>query len=147
MPGDDSHHAPGDHGRVGCGWSVRQYVSGVRNSTHCNVRKTYIADDKGIAPDHRSAREEPEIKKGSNTMNKEQIAEKVKDLLCTNLGIDRDMLTNEIYLFGDEIGLDSIDSLEIIAAVDEEFGVSLTGVGKEPFYSVDTLTDYIAEHQ
>lgn len=111
------------------------------------MRKTYIADDKGIAPDHRSAREEPEIKKGSNTMNKEQIAEKVKDLLCTNLGIDRDMLTNEIYLFGDEIGLDSIDSLEIIAAVDEEFGVSLTGVGKEPFYSVDTLTDYIAEHQ
>lgn len=80
-------------------------------------------------------------------MNEAQIAEKVKELLCANLGIDPDMLTNEIYLFGDEIGLDSIDSLEIIAAVDEEFGVSLTGVGKEPFYSVNTLAKYIAEHQ
>ena len=79
-------------------------------------------------------------------MNEQQVAEKVKELLCDNLGIDSDILTNDIYLFGDEIGLDSIDSLEIIALV-EEFGVSLTGVGKEPFYSVDTLTKYIVEHQ
>lgn len=80
-------------------------------------------------------------------MNEAQIAEKVKDLLCDNLGIDREILTNDIYLFGDEIGLDSIDSLEIIACIDDAFGVSLTGVGKEPFYSVDTLTKYIVEHQ
>ena len=58
-------------------------------------------------------------------MNEEQIAAKIKELLCENLGIDEDVLTDEIPLFEDEIGLDSIDSLEIIAAIDETFGVSM----------------------
>ena len=56
------------------------------------------------------------------------------------------MLTNEIPLFGDGIGLDSIDSLEMIAAIDKEFGVSMTGVGKEPFYNVESLAKYVASH-
>ena len=80
-------------------------------------------------------------------MNETQIADKIKELLCDNLGIDAEVLTNDIPLFEDEIGLDSIDSLEIIAAIDDEFGVSMTGVGKEPFYSVNTLAKYVAEHK
>ena len=80
-------------------------------------------------------------------MNEAQIADKIKELLCENLGIDAEVLTNEIPLFEDEIGLDSIDSLEIIAAIDDEFGVSMTGVGKEPFYNVNSLAKYVAEHQ
>ena len=79
-------------------------------------------------------------------MTEEQIAAKIKELLCENLGIDEDVLTDEIPLFEDEIGLDSIDSLEIIAAIDETFGVSMTGVGKEPFYNVASLTAYVAEN-
>ena len=79
-------------------------------------------------------------------MNEAQIAEKIRELLCENLGIDGDILKNDDYLFGEEIGLDSIDSMEIIACIDDEFGVSLTGVGIEPFYSVDTLAKYVAEH-
>lgn len=80
-------------------------------------------------------------------MTEEQIAEKIKELLCENLGIDAEVLTNEIPLFEDEIGLDSIDSLEIIAAIDDEFGVSMTGVGKEPFYNVNSLAKYVAENK
>lgn len=73
-----------------------------------------------------------------------EIAEKIKAMLVESLGIDADVLTNEIALFGDEIGLDSIDSMEIIAGIDDEFGVSMTGVGKEHFYSVETLAKYVA---
>ena len=63
-------------------------------------------------------------------MNEQElkIAEKIKELLC------------------DGIGLDSIDSLEMIAAIDKEFGVSMTGVGKEPFYNVESLAKYVAAH-
>ena len=41
---------------------------------------------------------------------------------------------------------DSIDSLEIIAYVDDEFGVQMTGVGKEHFYSIETIAKYIEEN-
>ncbi len=79
-------------------------------------------------------------------MEKQQISEKIKELLCDNLGIDQEILTDDIPLFGDGIGLDSIDSLEIIAAIDDEFGVQMTGVGKEHFYNVESLSAYVAEH-
>ncbi|MBQ8357779.1 MAG: acyl carrier protein [Clostridia bacterium] len=75
-----------------------------------------------------------------------QIADKIKELLNSSLGIELDILTYEIPLFGDEIGLDSIDSMEIIAAIEDEFGVSMTGVGKEPFYNVESLAKYVAAH-
>ena len=44
-------------------------------------------------------------------MNEQElkIAEKIKELLCESLGIEADVLTNEIPLFGDGIGLASID--------------------------------------
>ena len=79
-------------------------------------------------------------------MNEQEIATKIKELLCSNLGIDADALTDDIPLFSDGIGLDSIDSLEIIAAIDETFGVSMTGVGKEPFYNVKSLAAYVSAH-
>ena len=75
-------------------------------------------------------------------MSTNEIMPKLKDFLCENLGIDADVLEFDTQLFGDgEIGLDSIDSLEIIAYVDDEFGV-----GKEHFYSIETIAKYIEEN-
>ncbi|MCD8180244.1 MAG: acyl carrier protein [Firmicutes bacterium] len=78
-------------------------------------------------------------------MNEQEIKVKIKDLLCDRLGVDPNELTDEIPLFDDGIELDSIDSLEIIAGIDEEFGVDMTGVGKEPFYNVNSLTAYVVK--
>ena len=75
------------------------------------------------------------------------LAERIKVLLNENLGIDADVLTDDIPLFGDEIGLDSIDSLEIIGFIDDEWGVQMTGVGKEHFYNVTSLAEYVAAHK
>lgn len=75
-----------------------------------------------------------------------EIAERIKVLLSENLGIDAEVLTDDIPLFGDEIDLDSIDSLEIIGFIDDEWGVQMTGVGKEHFYNVTSLAQYVAEH-
>ncbi len=79
--------------------------------------------------------------------NTQIIANRIKELLAENLGLDADMLTDEVALFGDEIGLDSIDSLEIIGFIDDEWGVQMTGVGKQHFYNVESLATYVAEHQ
>ena len=75
-----------------------------------------------------------------------EIAEKIKNILVDNLRIPAEELDYEIELFGDGIGLDSIDSLEIIAGIDQEFGVQMTGVAKENFYNIEALSKYVMEH-
>ncbi len=75
-----------------------------------------------------------------------EIAEKIKKILVENLRIPAEELDYEIELFGDGIGLDSIDSLEIIAGIDQEFGVQMTGVAKENFYNIEALSKYVMEH-
>ena len=76
-------------------------------------------------------------------MTKQEIAEKIKSMLVENLRIPQEALDYDSELFGDDIGLDSIDSIEIIAGIDSLFGVQMTGVAKEHFQSVNTLTDYV----
>lgn len=75
-----------------------------------------------------------------------EIAEKIKNILVENLRIPAEELDYGIELFGDGIGLDSIDSLEIIAGIDQEFGVQMTGVAKENFYNIEALSKYVMEH-
>ena len=75
-----------------------------------------------------------------------EIAEKIKGMLVENLRIPEDELEYDSELFGDDIGLDSIDSIEIIAGIDNLFGVQMTGAARENFQSIETLTKYVEEH-
>ena len=75
-----------------------------------------------------------------------EIAEKIKNMLVENLRIPADELEYTSELFGDDIGLDSIDSIEIIAGIDNLFGVQITGAARENFQTIETLTKYVEEH-
>jgi acyl carrier protein len=52
-------------------------------------------------------------------------------------------------LFGDGLGLDSIDALELIVMLDKNYGIKLTDPqeGKEIFKSIKTLAEYITAHR
>ena len=76
-------------------------------------------------------------------MEKTEVQSKLKEFFMSNLGVDGDILQYDTPLFGDEVGLDSVDSLEIISFADDEYGVSMTGLKKEIFYSINTIADYI----
>ena len=76
-------------------------------------------------------------------MNELEVKAKIKEMLCDRLGIEPDALEYDTALFNEGIGLDSIDSLEIISAIDEEYGVSMPGVGKEHFKNIDALAAYV----
>lgn len=81
-------------------------------------------------------------------MNETEIKQGLKDFIVENLGVDADALQFETPLFeGTEIGLDSIDSIEIISYIDDTYQVSMTGVAKEHFRSIDTITAYIVAHK
>jgi acyl carrier protein len=52
-------------------------------------------------------------------------------------------------LFGDGLGLDSIDALELIVLLDKEYGIRLADpkLGKAIFESIETMATYIAENR
>ncbi len=79
-------------------------------------------------------------------MSNAEICEKIKGMLVENLRIPADELEYDSELFGDDIGLDSIDSIEIIAGIDNLFGVQMTGAAKEHFQSINTLAKFVEEH-
>ncbi|MDE6246257.1 MAG: acyl carrier protein [Muribaculaceae bacterium] len=51
-------------------------------------------------------------------------------------------------LFGEGLGLDSIDALELIVLLEREYGIKLSNPaeGKEIFKSVKSIADYISNH-
>jgi len=55
----------------------------------------------------------------------------------------------EAPLFGDGLGLDSIDALEFLVLLEETYGIKIEDPkkGRKIFYSVKSLADYIQEHQ
>lgn len=75
-----------------------------------------------------------------------EIAEKIKNMLVEKLRIPAEDLEYTSELFGDDIGLDSIDSIEIIAGIDDLFGVQMTGAARENFQTIETLTKFVEEH-
>ena len=64
-----------------------------------------------------------------------EIAEKIKNMLVENLRIPADELEYTSELFG-----------EIIAGIDNLFGVQMTGAARENFQTIETLTKFVEEH-
>ena len=79
-------------------------------------------------------------------MTKTEIAAKIKNMISENLRIPENMLDDDAELFGGDIGLDSVDSLEIISGIDDLFGVDMTGVDREHFRTINALASYVEEH-
>ncbi len=60
-----------------------------------------------------------------------------------------DELEAEAPLFGDGLGLDSIDALEIMVLLEKNYGIKIEDPkqGRKVFYSIKTIAAYILEHQ
>lgn len=88
-----------------------------------------------------------------NNKNMEELIEKLKVELIEALNLEEitpEDIDSEAPLFGDDgLGLDSIDALEIILILERNYGIKIENPakGKEIFYSVRTLADYITAHQ
>ena len=58
-------------------------------------------------------------------------------------------IDNDVPLFGDGLGLDSIDVLELIVMLEKDYGIKLTDPeqGKEIFASIDKMAEYIESNR
>jgi len=77
------------------------------------------------------------------------LAAKVKELIVRRLKLDIDpaSIENSAPLFGEGLGLDSIDALELVLGLEQEFGIKVQDeeVGVKAFASVDALCDFIEQ--
>ena len=76
----------------------------------------------------------------------------VADLMvaCLNLEITADQITADAPLYGDGLGLDSIDVLEVALVVSKRYGLQLradSADNQHIFSSLRSLTDHIAAHR
>ena len=86
-------------------------------------------------------------------MTREEIVTKLKDVIVSALDLE-DLAAADIVtdapLFGEGLGLDSIDALELGMAVKKAFGVTFSSEPAENrkiFYSVKTLADYLEQQK
>lgn len=78
-------------------------------------------------------------------MNSE-IFEKVKKIIVDKLDIEEDKITPESS-FLDDLGADSLDIVELIMELEEEFGIEIPDEDAEKIRTVADAVKYIEEHQ
>lgn len=82
-----------------------------------------------------------------------EVEERIKQLIITSLDLEDitvDDISTDEPLFGEGLGLDSIDALEIGMALKKEFNLNLSKdkeENKKHFYSVKTIADLVRAQQ
>ena len=85
-------------------------------------------------------------------MEKAKLMEDLKKQIIAQLNLEEltpENIENEQPLFVEGLGLDSIDALELIVLLQQEYKIKLSNAedGPKVFKSVSTMADYILEHQ
>jgi len=72
--------------------------------------------------------------------------EKVKKIIVDQLGVDEAEVTPEAK-FIDDLGADSLDTVELVMALEEEFGIEIPDEDAEKISTVQDAIAYIREHK
>ena len=78
-------------------------------------------------------------------MSSEEILEKVKGIIIEQLGVTDTAVTMEAS-FIDDLGADSLDIVELIMAIEEEFDIEIPDSDTEKVVTVGDVVDYIKEN-
>jgi len=75
-------------------------------------------------------------------MSTDSIFESVQNILIEQLGVDADIITMESN-FIDDLNADSLDIVELVMAMEQEFGISIPDEEAERIKTVGDAVDYI----
>ena len=72
------------------------------------------------------------------------VDERVKKIIAEQLGVEEDEVTPEAS-FVEDLGADSLDTVELVMALEEEFGIEIPDEDAEKILTVGQALDYIKE--
>jgi len=75
----------------------------------------------------------------------EEITQKVKDIIVEQLGVDAAQVTEEAK-FVEDLSADSLDTVELVMALEEEFSIEIPDEEAEKITAVGDAVNYIREH-
>jgi acyl carrier protein len=70
------------------------------------------------------------------------LADKVKDIIIEQLGVNADQVTTEAA-FIEDLGADSLDTVELVMAFEEEFGAEIPDEDAEKLTTVGGVIEYL----
>ncbi|OIP37073.1 acyl carrier protein [Candidatus Desantisbacteria bacterium CG2_30_40_21] len=75
----------------------------------------------------------------------ETVLERVKKIIIDQLGVSEDQVTQDAS-FVDDLGADSLDTVELVMALEEEFGIEIPDKDAEKIKTVNDVVGYVSEH-
>ena len=72
--------------------------------------------------------------------------DKVKDVIIDKLGVEEESIKPEAH-FVNDLGADSLDTVELIMEFEEEFGIEIPDDDAENITTVSSAVEYVEKHQ
>ena len=88
--------------------------------------------------------DETELRKRGMTMA-EATEARVKEIIINELGVEPDKVTNDAS-FVDDLGADSLDTVELVMAFEEEFGIDIPDEDAAQMRTVGDAVSYLRKH-